>query len=55
MLQIFIDKQKTSELFNLPENIKPVCLLPVGYPSDKAAPSPRHSETKSLEELVTYL
>jgi nitroreductase len=52
---LLFDKQKTSEIFNLPENIKPVCLLPVGYPSDKAAPSPRHSETKSLDEMVKYL
>lgn len=41
--------------FELPENIKPICLLAVGYPSDDSEPSPRHYEKLPLEELIKYL
>ncbi len=41
--------------FNLEENIKPVCLLPAGYPSENAAPSPRHESFRPLADLVKYL
>lgn len=41
--------------FSLPENIKPVCLLAIGYPSDDSEPSPRHYEKLPLEELIKYL
>ena len=38
--------------FQLPENIIPVALLPVGYPAPDAEPGPRHSQFKPLEELL---
>lgn len=41
--------------FELPENLEPVALLPMGFPSESAAPSPRHTERKPLSELVTML
>lgn len=44
---------ETAKAFNLPENIKPVLLMPLGYPQDK--PSPRHFERKQTEETVQYL
>lgn len=43
------------EEFELPENIKPICLLALGYPSDDSKPSPRHYEKLPLEELIKYL
>ena len=43
------------EVFNLPENIHPKCLLTLGYPSDTATPSDRHFSRKPMEEMVTYL
>ena len=41
-----------SETFELPENIKPVMMLALGYPSEKSEPSPRHSEKKPLSDTV---
>lgn len=38
--------------FRIPEELEPVSLLVMGYPSEEAAPSPRHAQTKSLEELT---
>ena len=46
------DPAKTIELFKLPENIVPVAFLPIGYPSDTAAPSERHSERFSIESFL---
>ncbi len=41
--------------FNLPPDIKPVFLLPIGYASSKAQPSLMHTDKKNLDEIVTYL
>lgn len=43
------------EALNLPHNIKPVLMMPFGYPAENAEPSPRHSDRKSLEETVEFL
>ena len=42
------------EKFNIPENIIPEALLVMGYPSENAEPSPRHSDFRSLDEVVVY-
>ena len=49
------DVQKTIEAFNLPANIRPVLMLPFGYPAADAQPSDRHSEYRPLEETVKEL
>lgn len=40
--------------FGIPENIVPVALLPMGYPSEDAKPSPAHYQRKPIEETVFY-
>ena len=40
--------------FNIPENLIPVCLLPIGYKSDNCPESPMHNIRKSINELVEY-
>lgn len=45
----------TREVFNLPENIKPVLLMTIGYPSEKGIPSERHTLRKELKDTVKYL
>lgn len=49
------DVDKAKELFNLPANIRPVLMLPFGYPADNAKPSDRHSQYRTLEETVKEL
>lgn len=44
---------QTGKEFNLPKNIKPVLLMPIGYPDDE--PSERHKLRKSLDEIVVKL
>jgi nitroreductase len=40
--------------FDLPENIAPICVLPLGYPAASSTPSDRHESRKPLEETVFY-
>ncbi len=51
----YFDSKKVKEVFSLPENVKPVCLLCLGYPSKDCHPSSRlHGNRKTIEETVTY-
>ena len=49
------DKRVLDELFDLPENMVTVALLPIGYLSEKAKPSPLHSRNVSMDVMVDYL
>lgn len=46
---------KLAEALALPENHKPVLLMPMGYPAADAKPLSLHEKTRSLDELVTVL
>lgn len=41
--------------FEIPENIIPVSLLPLGYPAPDAEPSERHTIYKDDEDMVQFL
>ena len=41
--------------FNLPDDLIPVCLLPLGYKDDTCPESPRHNIRKSIDEIVEYI
>lgn len=45
------------ENFNIPEYLKPICLLPMGYPCEEhksGKPSKLHETRKNLEETVFF-
>ena len=45
------DSRKVAKAFELPGHIKPVCLLPIGYPSVESKPyAPWHDTYRSIEE-----
>ena len=44
-----------SKAFDLPENIHPVALLPLGYPAEGVAAGPFHSSFKPAEETIFEL
>ncbi len=48
------DPAAMRETFAIPEDLEPVALLVMGYPSEDAAPIAMHSEFKPMEELVKY-
>lgn len=50
------DKNELCSVFDLPSNLEPVALLPLGYPSEDSHPWPgAHDSRKSLDETVTYI
>lgn len=49
------DSKDLIDLFGLPENIIPVCLLSVGYPSEASKPSRLHDSRKDIDEIVRVL
>ena len=50
------DSRQVAKIFNLPKHIKPICLLPIGYPSENSEPYAEwHFSYKPLEETVEEL
>lgn len=52
---MLFDKEMLKKEFNLPSNIEPVCLMPLGYRSDDYKASPLHYNRKSLDETIEYI
>ena len=50
----YFDTDKLINEFELPNNLKPVCLLPIGYKAKLCPPSPLHKIRKSIDKLVEY-
>jgi len=48
------DPAAMREAFGIPENVEPVALLVMGYPSEDAKPLDLHFESRSIEETVFY-
>ena len=49
------DSAKVSDAFHLPENIIPVMLLGLGYPSERSKPSILHTKRNPIDSFVTIL
>lgn len=47
------DKQKCIAVLNLPENIEPMVLLPLGYPAD-VVNAERHSSNRKQMEMIVH-
>ena len=48
------DKGKTIETLNLPSNLEPIVILPVGYPLDQVEPSRHDEKRKGIGEIVSF-
>lgn len=47
------DSRQVAKVFDLPEQVQPICLLPIGYPSDESVPYEEwHSTFRPLNETV---
>jgi nitroreductase len=51
----YFDVEKFKKDFDIPEYIKPVALLPVGYKSDSCEPAERHFLRNEIEDFITEL
>ncbi len=48
------DAERCSEIFNLPEHVEPIALLPLGYPADEVDIGRHEFKRKKLEEIVFW-
>lgn len=46
------DTKRCSELFNIPKNIEPIVIIPIGYPSDPDVFDKTSKKRKSTNEIV---
>ena len=46
------NKQELADALELPEHIVPTALLPMGYPSENAAPLPLHSQYREFTDTI---
>ena len=52
---LLFDPEKTKAFFSLPDNIKPVFFLPIGYIAEDCKPNERHFIRNNLEDIITEL
>ncbi len=48
------DPNTIRNAFSIPTNLEPICLLPLGYPSKDAKPTPNHQKRKDISQTVFY-
>lgn len=48
------DPEKLIEAYKVPQNLIPVAILPIGYPSEEAKPSRLHYERNEVNEFVYW-
>ena len=48
------DENTLREEFNIPEELTPVLLMPLGYKAEDCPMNPLHDKRKALEEIVEY-
>ena len=48
------DPQKLMETYNVPNNLVPVAILPIGYPSEDVKPSKLHIERKNISDFTFW-
>ena len=51
----YFDPEKFKKDFNIPKNLTPVALLPVGYKSEECMPSERHYLRNSTDDIIIEL
>ena len=45
------DEKEVSKILNLPDNLHPIAIIPVGYPAEKPSPPLRVSKEEAVEIL----
>ena len=49
------ETENLKKLFNIPENMVPISLLPIGYPKEGVKPSKLHFMKNDIKDMVEYL
>lgn len=48
------DPEKLIQTYNIPDNLVPVAILPIGYPSEQIKPSDLHSQRNDISDFVCW-
>lgn len=48
------DPKKLIEVYEIPKNLIPVAILPIGYPSKEARPSKLHFQRNEISDFVYF-
>lgn len=51
----YFPNSKLDETMGLPEGVKSVLIMPMGYPSEDSEPIPMHYDCKEIKETVRYI
>lgn len=51
----YFDIKDVQRVFNLDDNIIPVCIMPIGYKTDDYTFSANHNIRRDIDEYVTYI
>jgi len=46
------DEKEVSKILNLPDNLRPIVLIPIGYPAEKPSVPPRVSKKEAVEFII---
>ncbi len=49
------DHQETKKIFNIGDNLEPVCIINLGYKADDCPENPLHNQRKNIDEIVKYI
>ncbi len=49
------DKNEAKNVFNLNDNIDPVCIINLGYKTDDCPENPMHNQRKNINEMIKYI
>ena len=49
------DKNETKNIFDLDDNIEPVCIINLGYRTDDCPENPMHNQRKNINEMIKYI
>lgn len=47
--------QETKKIFNISDNLEPVCIINLGYKADDCPENLLHNQRKNIDEIVKYL
>lgn len=50
----YFDPMKVRKVYEIPENLEIVSILPIGYPSEDSKPNERHEDRNSIDKMVFW-
>lgn len=50
----YFDPMKVRKVYEIPENLEIVSILPIGYPSEYSKPNERHEDRNSIDKMVFW-